>query len=388
MNNFALLHSRTFEDPRVRYLVALLTAAAALLAGYGLKPFLGAIAPYAMAFPAVAFTAWCCGRGPSLMAVAVALVGAQHWFFQPVHALRMVDTGEWANFFAFLLGSSIIVALGEVSRREKERLLTAQGELEEKVNQRTAELHTANQSLSDLTARLLHLQDDERRRIARDLHDSVGQTLVALGMNLSVVGNDIEGLMKMATVVKDSQELVRESVTSIRSLSYLLHPPLLDENGLSSALPWYIQGFAERSKIRVNLELPPDLVRFSRESEVAIFRIVQECLTNVIRHSESTTADIRITQSGSDVCVIVEDNGKGIPPEKLLELMSAGTPGVGIRGMRERIRQLNGVMEINSDGIGRGTVVVARLPLISRETPTAPTFSHRETEMPQDDVRS
>lgn len=321
------------------------------------------------------------------MAVAVALFGATHWFFRPGHALRMAETGEWAYFFAFLLGSSIIVALGEASRRENERLLAAQGELEEKVNQRTAELHTANQSLSDLTARLLHLQDEERRRIARDLHDSVGQTLVALGMNLSVVRNDIEGLMKMASVVKDSQELVRESVKSIRSMSYLLHPPLLDENGLSSALPWYTQGFAERTKIRVNLELPPDLGRFSPDSEVAIFRIVQECLTNVIRHSESTTADIRITQSGSDVCVMVEDKGKGMPPDKLLELTSAGTPGVGIRGMRERIRQLKGVMEINSEGIGRGTVVVARLPRISQETPAVPTFSNRETELPQDDVR-
>jgi signal transduction histidine kinase len=204
-------------------------------------------------------------------------------------------------------------------------------------------------------------------------------------MNLSFVEEELEALMRLAAVVKDSRELVRENVASIRNLSYLLHPPLLDENGLASALPWYTEGLAKRSNIKVDLELPEDLGRLSRDSEVAIFRIVQECLTNVMRHSESTIAKIRITQTGSEVCVVVEDSGKGISPEKLLELTSEGTPGVGLRGMRERIRQLGGTLEISSEGSGRGTVVTARMPRVGSQTPTVPIFPPLDSSMPQND---
>jgi signal transduction histidine kinase len=147
----------------------------------------------------------------------------------------------------------------------------------------------------------------------------------------------------------------------------LLHPPLLDEHGLSSALPWYTEGFAQRSGINVNLELPEDLGRLSRDSEVAIFRVVQECLTNVHRHSEGSNARISISCSDTDVCVKVEDDGKGIPQHQLRELASGGTPGVGVRGMRERIRQLGGSLEIDSQGTGRGTVVVTRMPFVAYE---------------------
>jgi two-component system NarL family sensor kinase len=147
----------------------------------------------------------------------------------------------------------------------------------------------------------------------------------------------------------------------IRTISYLLHPPLLDELGLPSALRWYIQGFSERSKIKVELDIPENFGRLSQERETAIFRLVQESLTNIHRHSESSVAKIRITRSAGDVRVEVEDRGKGIPPEKQSELASPGTPGVGIRGMRERIGQLGGSLEIHSNG--NGTVVGARLPI-------------------------
>jgi signal transduction histidine kinase len=182
-------------------------------------------------------------------------------------------------------------------------------------------------------------------------------------MNLSAVEADIERLMKAASVVKDSQELVRETSTNIRTISYLLHPPLLDDHGLSSALPWYIDGFSQRSKIEVDLKLPDDFGRLSRDSEIAIFRVVQECLTNIHRHSGSASAKISVRRSDSDIWVEVEDRGKGITPEKRSELASAGTPGVGIRGMRERVRQLGGSLEITSDGTSKGTVAVTRLPL-------------------------
>jgi len=145
---------------------------------------------------------------------------------------------------------------------------------------------------------------------------------------------------------------------------------LLDEAGLASALRWYIEGFAQRSKIKVDLEFPTDFGRLSRESETAIFRTVQECLTNIHRHSESPTATIRIVASDSNIRVEVEDRGKGIPPEKEFEMASTGTPGVGIRGMRERLRQLGGSLDIHSNG--KGTLIVARLPVaVASASPAA-----------------
>jgi signal transduction histidine kinase len=278
----------------------------------------------------------------------------------PVHSLRIVSTAQAVGILMFLLVSGVLVALGEARRRREAVLWAAQRELEEAVRERTVELDRTNQSLRELSARLLQLQDDERRRIARELHDSVGQLLTALGINLAAVGNDIERLIKTANTVNESAALVQELSQEVRTISHLLHPPLLDEAGLASALRWYVEGFAQRSKIKVDLEFPAHFGRLSRESETAIFRTVQECLTNIHRHSESPTARIRVALSDGDVRVEVEDRGKGIPPEKQFEMASTGTPGVGIRGMRERLRQLGGNLEIHSNG--KGTLIVARLP--------------------------
>jgi signal transduction histidine kinase len=194
--------------------------------------------------------------------------------------------------------------------------------------------------------------------------------LAALGMNLGAVGTDIERLVKTANTVNDSAALVQELSREVRTISHLLHPPLLDEAGLASALRWYVEGFAERSKIKVDLEIPADFERLGRESETAIFRTVQECLTNIHRHSQSPTARIRIAASDGHVCVEVEDRGKGIPPEKQSEMASTGTPGVGVRGMRERLRQLGGSLEIHSNG--KGTLIMARLPVaVASASPAA-----------------
>jgi signal transduction histidine kinase len=261
------------------------------------------------------------------------------------------------------------MVMGESNRRRNEAHRKAQDELEERVRQRTIELDQANQSLRELTGRLLQLQDDERRRIARELHDSVGQMLSALSMNLSAVSGDVERLRNSASTISHSMNMVHEMTKEIRTISYLLHPPLLDEAGLSSALRWYIEGFAERSNIKVDLDFPEDFGRLSRELETAIFRTVQECLTNIHRHAESPTAKVHVTRSGSEVRVEVKDQGKGIPPEKHYEVDSPGTPGVGIRGMRERVRQLGGRLELESNG--RGTTVTAHLPLSNKSSLSA-----------------
>jgi signal transduction histidine kinase len=182
-------------------------------------------------------------------------------------------------------------------------------------------------------------------------------------MNLSSVGADIQRLTKTAAAVEDSEALVKDMTTGIRTISYLLHPPLLDEAGLTSALRWYVEGLAARSEIRVDLEVPNNFDRLPKDLETAIFRVVQECLTNVHRHSGSPVAKIRLSRSADDVQLEVRDKGKGIPPEKLSEMASTGAPGVGIRGMRERIHQLGGSLEINSAGSGKGTVVLVTLPV-------------------------
>jgi signal transduction histidine kinase len=194
------------------------------------------------------------------------------------------------------------------------------------------------------------------------LHDSVGQLLAALSMNLAVVQRQSGKLdAAAARAVSENAAMVDQISREIRTLSHLLHPPLLDAAGLASALRWYVDGFSERSKIRVELDIPERLGRLSDAMEIAIFRMVQECLTNIHRHSGGSSATIRVREEAHRVLVEVQDEGKGIPPEKQVQLSSLGRTGVGFRGMRERLRQLDGTLEIRS-GAG-GTLVTATLPL-------------------------
>jgi PAS domain S-box-containing protein len=246
---------------------------------------------------------------------------------------------------------------GEVALRQSNRLLSeARDQLEKRVQERTAELQSANESLRNLSARLLHLQDEERRRLARELHDSVGQILAAIGMNIAIVQAQSHKLDSFgARAVSENAQLVDQVSREIRTISHLLHPPLLEVAGLVSALRWYVDGFSERSKIKVDLEVPEDFGRLPNDAELAIFRVVQECLTNIHRHSGSATAAIRIQQQDGQLTVEVRDGGKGIPLGKQRELIESSRGGVGFGGMRERLRQLGGKIEIQSEG--QGTVV-------------------------------
>jgi PAS domain S-box-containing protein len=216
------------------------------------------------------------------------------------------------------------------------------------------------QELRVLSGRLLNLQDEERRRFARDLHDSVGQLLAGASMNLSLVQKKLSDIdapnMKL---LSEGNHLLEEALREIRTLSYLLHPPLLDEVGLISALRWYVSGFAERSQIQVQLEVPEGLGRFRRELELALFRIVQESLTNVHRHSGSSVAKITITKAPAQLRLKVEDRGKGM---KLpIGTPATSTHGVGISGIRERVRQLGGQMQVRSGNWG--TAIEVLFPL-------------------------
>ena len=220
---------------------------------------------------------------------------------------------------------------------------------------------------AELSGRLLQLQDEERRRIARELHDGAGQLLAALGMNISAISTEESKLSPgVARNVEASRSLIEQAVSEIRTISHLLHPPLLDEVGLRSALYEYVNGFGERSNIRVSLDLPSDLERLPRDVELSIFRIVQECLTNVHRHSGSATATVRLSHKAGEVQLQVSDQGRGIKREIQDKFREGKSSGVGLRGMRERIRQLGGKMQIQSSS-DSGTSIVAFLPLHEQE---------------------
>ncbi len=213
-----------------------------------------------------------------------------------------------------------------------------------------------------LSGRLLQVRDDERRRLARDLHDSLGQTLTAIKMNLSYLGRDTSNLDERGrNAVAESKELVDSSLKEVRTLSHLLHPPMLDDVGLLAAIRWFANGFSQRSSIQVDLVLPAELPRLSTERETAIFRVVQESLTNVHRHSGSTTATLRLEREGDLLHMYVIDQGRGIPPEKLSFRQETATIGVGLLGMRERLRQLRGQLDIDSSS--QGTTIHAIVPL-------------------------
>ncbi len=255
---------------------------------------------------------------------------------------------------------SVQVRAREILRESQDRLQSLTDSLESQVRGRTEELEMQSEHLRRLSQRLMQAQDDERRRIARELHDSVGQILSALGMNLGTVAQHArQGAPQLVSIASEGQHLVQQLDQEIRTMSYLLHPPLLDESGLAQALRWYIRGLKERSGLDTALSVPENFGRLSREMELAIFRVVQECLTNVHRHAESSKATIRIYPDDKHVYLEVQDEGKGMPAEKLREIQSHGS-GVGIRGMRERVRQLKGHLEIVSDS--RGTKVSVTFP--------------------------
>jgi PAS domain S-box-containing protein len=252
-------------------------------------------------------------------------------------------------------------------RESEERFRVLADALDTQVRFRTQELQRRNaeilqqaEQLRDLTGQMMQTQDAERRHIARELHDSAGQTLAVLGMNVTRLAEDANNDPdQLAKDIESVQDLVKHLTQEIRTTSYLLHPPLLDESGLSSALQWYVQGLADRSGLDIDLDIPEHFERLSPEMEVVIFRIVQECLTNTHRHSGSKTARIVVVRKGENVYVGVQDHGKGMSRERLDEVQSHGT-GVGLRGMRERAHQLHGDLSIESNCLG--TKISATFP--------------------------
>ncbi|HVN19514.1 MAG TPA: sensor histidine kinase [Dongiaceae bacterium] len=230
------------------------------------------------------------------------------------------------------------------------------------MEERNNEILRQSEQVRELSWRLLRSQDEERRHIARELHDSAGQTLTVLGMNLAqFVQKTGRAAPEVAGEAETIQEMVQQLHRDIRTTSYLLHPPLLDESGLYSALSWYTQGLVERSGLQIKLHMSEDFGRLPGDMELVIFRLIQECLTNIHRHSGSKTASIRIARDAGQVTVEVRDQGAGMSPERLAHIQSGGS-GVGIRGMRERLRQFKGELKIESDSGGTRISVTIPVP--------------------------
>jgi signal transduction histidine kinase len=265
---------------------------------------------------------------------------------------------------------------GALEQSEQE-LRHARERLEERVHGRTRELvevtsqlkheveqrRLAEDRLRQLSGRLLSLRDDERRRLARELHDSIGQLLAALQLNIALLQANAKPLpADAAKRLEECNALADQAIREVRTISYLLHPPMLDEAGLALALQWYVDGFVKRSRIDIALHVSKHMERLPQEVETAVFRIAQEALTNIHRHSGSTKGEVRLTVEGDCLTLVVRDEGKGIPADKLEDGQTKGGHiGVGLRGMRERVKHLGG--EIRVAAANPGTIVAVTIPL-------------------------
>ncbi len=283
------------------------------------------------------------------------------WTMSSYHVGELSSVCKNGSTFPSEIGSSplqteegllITSAIRDISERKR---------AEQRIAEQTQQLHEANRELRHLSSRIVAIRDEERRRLGRELHDSQGQYLAAIKMNLEMIETTDAALSTLQkSALTEAITLLERSMREIRVISHLLHPPLLDEIGLQAVVPWYLNSFSERSGIQIDLDMPSDISKLPDQVELAVFRVLQECLTNVHRHSGSKVAKVRILPDETSVILEVSDRGRGLNSQN----GSDPVIGVGITGMRERIRELGGQFEINSSP--EGTIVRAVLPIGER----------------------
>lgn len=388
-----------------RFTVALATAGLAVLLRGVLDPVLGHVAFYVTLYMAVAFNAVVCGAAPAALSSLVGFLGTFYGFVDPRHSLLVVRPSEIHGVVGCLLVCLVLITLGATNRRKRLELdqtvlaLTSEGakrqrveqelrqardELEQRVEERTTALSRAlrrleseadlrtqrEEQLRHLSVRLMTMQDEERRRIARELHDSAGQILAAVKMAVASLELSDPRNVLLSRQLESVNVLLDDAQREIRTTSYLLHPPLLDEVGIVSAARWFVEGFAQRSGIQVTCEIAQGIERPTRECELVLFRVLQESLTNVHRHAGASIASVRLWLERDHLNLEVADNGSGISKQRLTHLnCTAGTAGVGIAGMRARVHELGGRLELASDN--SGTIVMAKVPVAQLVLSTA-----------------
>ncbi len=362
----AILHPLRPRSTAQRYTIAIATAGLAVVLRWLLDPVLGHVSFYATMYMAVAFCALVCGLGPAILSALVGFFGIFYWFIDPRDSL-VVTKPEIQNVVGFVLVCAVLIVLGEANRRKQLRLNEAHEQLEQRVRERTVELSNAlakverevsvrqetEEQLRRLSVHLMTIQDEERRRMARDLHDTAGQTLAAIKMSLAMLRQEESSVPQIDGLMDDLSALTDEALKEIRTTSYLLHPPLLDEAGFGSAARWFVEGFTKRSGIQVSCEMPERVERLPEAVELALFRVLQESLTNIHRHSGATAAAVRFVRDDARIELQVSDNGHGLSAQQLQRVRESDSgTGVGIAGMRERLRGLGGQLMVESDETG------------------------------------
>jgi signal transduction histidine kinase len=282
---------------------------------------------------------------------------------QQLLAVRTTSSKRWFAIAVVVLMVTFLLALMMFSIHY--RLLSAELNARE---QAECAVRESEKSLRGLTARLLQLQDEERRRFSRELHDSLGQYLAGVKMNLDMFSSS----QPADRLLSEAIQLLDQSIAETRTISHLLHPPLLDEAGFSSAAKWYLDGFAQRSGIEVKIDLPENTGRLPKSVELGLFRVLQESLTNIHRHSGSSRAEVALKLFPDQVVLEVRDYGKGIPRELLESFRTKGVSfGVGLAGMRERVRELGGQLDIQPKAPGSSIAVTLPFPKKDEATDTA-----------------
>ncbi|MGA7080243.1 MAG: CHASE3 domain-containing protein [Terriglobales bacterium] len=294
-------------------------------------------------------------RGVPLSSEMTSLMEQMRTGEQTLFDIRRTATKRWFTLAVLTLAVAFLLALQLLTVHY--RLLSAELKAREEAEQSA---RRSEESLRRLTGRLLQLQDSERRKFSRELHDSLGQYLAGAKMNLEMYASQ-----RQDNLLEEAAKLLDHSIAETRTISHLLHPPLLDEVGLSSAAKWYVEGFAQRSKIEVKADLPEDASRLPKPVALGLFRVLQESLTNIHRHSGSDKAEITL-EIGPDRAVLkVRDYGKGISPEVLGPFWTTGiNSGVGLAGIRERIHELGGQLRI--ERCAPGTLIVVAMPLTEK----------------------
>ena len=341
-----------------RYGIALAAASLAIVLRWILDPLLGHVAFYVTVYAAVAFCSIVCGYAPAIVCAIVGFLGIFYFFIDPRHSLSPARPSEIHAIVGWFFVCAVLIVLGENHRKQQFRLRQsiaamtseaterqraedalqrAHDELENRVAERTSQLtltlnnlerevverKRAEEQLRQLSVRLMTLQDEERRHIARDLHDTTGQTLAAMKMTTALIQQTSAG-PEMHRLLDDLNALTDEAVQEIRTTSYLLHPPLLDEAGIASAVQWFVEGFSKRSGIHVQCEIEENLQRPLRNHELVLFRVLQESLTNVHRHSGASSAMVHLRFNEDHFFLEISDNGIGIPEDCIKRFHEAG----------------------------------------------------------------